>query len=234
LQSLGRQPSLPSHPPTSNIMMKPQHLRLFMASAAVSTLISFNMSALPSPQSKKLQPQADINAIGQRNVGKGVNRYSREKEIALGKQLAEEVERTVRLMDDSMTTEYVDHLCQSLKKNSDAQMPITVRVIDSDVAEGFTLPGGFLYINKGLILQSETEAELAGALAHGIAHTAMRSATKLATRGDLTQLISIPAMILLPYGWVGYDSYAKLNLAIPLTFLKEIREYELAADYFAL
>jgi predicted Zn-dependent protease len=218
-------------------MMKRQLRVSVLALSVVFPLIVRDLSALPPPQSKKVPPQADINAIGHRNVGKGVNLYSREKEVALGKQLAQEVERSAKLIDDSLTAEYVDRLCQSLTKNSDVQMPITIRVIDSDIADGLTLPGGFLYINKGLILEAQTEAELAGALAHGIAHTALRSSTRLATRADLIQLGSIPAMIFLPYGWagwVGYDPYAKLNLAIPLTFLKEFREDELAADYFGV
>jgi predicted Zn-dependent protease len=198
-----------------------------------------NLSASPFPQSNKLPPQADINAIGHRDLGKGLNLYSPEKEIALGKQLAQEVERSSKLIEDPMTTGYLNRLCQSLAKNSDAQMPITVRMIDSDIADGFTLPGGFLYINKGLLLQVQTEAGLAGALAHGIAHTALRSATKLATRADeLIQSASIPALIFLPYvresSWVGYDPYAKLNLATPLPLLKEVQEDERAADYFGL
>src|SRR5260370_22418999 len=136
-----------------------------------------------------------------------------------------------------MTTGYMGRLCQSLAKNSDAHMPITIRVINSDIPDGFTLPGGLLYINKGLILQTQTEAELGGPLAHGIAHTGLRSATKLATREDLIQLNSIPALIFTPYSlasWTGYDPYAKFNLMTPLTFLKAVREDEFAADYFGL
>ena len=205
--------------------------------AAVFLAVSLNLSASPFPQSKKLPPQADINAIGHRDVGKGPNLYLIDKEIALGKVLAQEVERSVKLIDDHMATDYVDRLCQSLAKNSDAHMPITIRVIDSDIPDGFTLPGGFLYINKGLILQAQTEAELAGALAHGIAHTALRSATKLATRGNLIQLASIPALIFVPSwvgGWVGYDQYANFNLVLPSPILKEVREDEYLADYFGL
>ena len=183
--------------------------------AAVFLAVSLNLSAAPFPQSKKLPLQADINAIGHRDVGKGPNLYLIDKEIALGKVLAQEVERSVKLIDDHMATDYVDRLCQSLAKNSDAHMPIAIRVIDSDIPDRFTLPGGFLYINKGLILQAQTEAELAGALAHGIAPTALRSATKLATRGNLIQLASIPALIFVPSwvgGWVGYGQYTNFNL----------------------
>jgi len=147
-------------------MMKPQLRVSVLALSVVFPLIFRDLSARPPPQSKKVPPQADINAIGNRNVGEGVNLYPREKEIALGKQLAQEVERSAKLIDDSLTTEYVNRLCQSLTRNSDAQMPITIRVIDSGFPDGFTLPGGFLYINKGLILHAQTEAGLAGALAH--------------------------------------------------------------------
>ncbi len=218
-------------------MMKPQLRVSVLALSVVFPLIFRDLSAQPPPQSKKVTSRADINAIGHRDVGNGLNLYSREKEIALGKQLAQEVARSSKLIDDPMTTGYVDRLCQTLAKNSDARMPITIRVIDSDVADGFTLPGGFLYMNKGLILQAQTGAELAGALAHGIAHTALRSSTKLATRENLIQLASIPSMIFVPSrkaGWVGYDQYTNFSLLLSLPILKEVREDEFLADYFGL
>lgn len=192
------------------------------------------LSARPAPQIKSSRTDEDINAIGRRNVGKGVNLYSLDKEKALGKQLAQEVERSSRLIDDPVVTEYLNRMGQNVAKNSDAQFPITIRVIDSDVLNAFTLPGGFQYINKGLILQTEGEAELAGVLARGIAHTAIRSATMEATKGELLQLATIPLIQLGSGGWAGYGTYHDLNLAIHVTYLKFLRDAELAADFFGL
>jgi len=137
---------------------------------AISTLalccLANAFPAVPAPQTNPSRPNEDISAIGHRTVGKGVNLYSLEREQKLGEQMNKEVELASRL-------------------NSDARIPITIRVIDSDVPDGFTMPGGFQYINTGLILQTESEGELAGLLARGIAHTALRSSTILATQGEL-------------------------------------------------
>jgi beta-barrel assembly-enhancing protease len=158
-----------------------------------------------------------------------------QKETTLGKLLAQEVERSSKLIDDRVVTEYLSHLAQNLAKNSDAKFPITVRLFDSNEINAFTLPGGYQYVNRGLILAAESEAELAGVLAHGIAHTALRSSTVQATKGNLTQLASIPAMIFTPYSWAESGSmFQGLNLAIPLTFLKFSRDAQLAADFYAV
>jgi len=185
-------------------------------------------------QTKRTRSDEDINAIGHRGVGKGTNFYSLEREKKLGEQLVKEVERSSKLLDDADVTEYISRLAQKVAQNSDARFPITVRVLDSDVLNAFTLPGGFQYINKGLILQTEGEAELAGVLAHGIAHTAIRSATMEATKGELMQLSTIPLILLGPGGWVGYGTYNGQNLAIPITYLRFRRDAERAADYFGL
>jgi predicted Zn-dependent protease len=193
------------------------------------------LSSRPAPQINPSRSDSDINATGHRNVGKGINLYSLDKEKQLGKQLALEVERSSRLVDDPVVTAYLDRIAQSVAKNSEAQFPITIRVIDSDVSNAFTLPGGFQFINSGLILQTEGEAELAGVLARGIAHTALRSSTKEATKGELMQLSSIPTIILQgPFGWAGYDFYDSPILAIPVTYLKYRRDAQLAADFFGL
>jgi len=176
----------------------------------------------------------DVSAIGNRNVGKGVNFYSLEKEIALGKQLAQEVEKTEKMIDDPVVTEYVNRVGQNLVRNSDARVPFTIKVVDSDVVNAFALPGGFFYVNSGLILRAQEESELAGVMAHEISHVTARHGTKQATKGDIIQLASIPAMIFLPYGWAGYGIYQWLNLAIPLTFLKFSRDAEREADFLGL
>jgi predicted Zn-dependent protease len=176
----------------------------------------------------------DVDAIGNRSVGKGVNFYSLEKEIALGKQLAQEVERSAKMVDDPVVTEYVNRVGQNLVRNSDARVPFTIKVIDSDEVNAFALPGGFFYVNSGLILRAQEESELAGVMAHEIAHVAARHGTKQATKGDIIQLASIPAMIFIPYSWAGYAMYQGMNFLIPMTFLKFSRDAEREADFLGL
>ena len=176
----------------------------------------------------------DVDAIGNRKVGNGVNFYSLEHEIALGKQLAQEVERSSKLIDDPVVTEYVNRVGQNLVRNSDAKVPFTIKVIDSDEVNAFALPGGFFYVNSGLILRAQEESELAGVMAHEISHVCARHGTKNATKGEIMQLASIPAMIFIPYGMAGYGIYEGMNLAIPLTFLKFSRDSEKEADYLGL
>ncbi|HTZ99422.1 MAG TPA: M48 family metallopeptidase [Candidatus Aquilonibacter sp.] len=175
--------------------------------------------------------EADVNAIGNRGVGKGLDFYSLEKEIALGKQLAQEVDKDAKFIDDPVVNEYVNRIGQNLVRNSDARVPFTIKVIDSDTVNAFALPGGFFYVDSGLILHADEEAELAGVMAHEIAHVCARHGTKQATKSDLVQMASIPAMIFIPYSWAGYAIYQGMNFAIPLTFLKFSRHDEAEADY---
>ena len=176
----------------------------------------------------------DVEAIGNRNIGKGVNFYSLEREISLGKQLAQEVERSSKLIDDPTVTEYVNRVGQNLVRNSDARVPFTIKVIDSDEVNAFALPGGFFYVNSGLILRAQEESELAGVMAHEISHVIARHGTKNATKGELLQLATIPLILLGPGGWAGYGLYEGLNLAIPVTYLKFSRDAEREADYLGL
>src|SRR6202140_2095112 len=176
----------------------------------------------------------DVEAIGNRGIGKGVNFYSLEREIALGKSLAQEVERSSKLIDDPVVVEYVNRVGQNLVRNSDARVPFTIKVIDSDVVNAFALPGGFFYVNSGLILRAQEESELAGVMAHEISHVTARHGTKQATKGELIQLGAMAAMIVVPYGWAGYGTYQGMNLAIPLTFLKFSRDAEREADFLGI
>ncbi len=178
--------------------------------------------------------KADVNAIGNRSVGKGLDFYSLEREIALGKQLAQEVDKSAKFIDDPVVNEYVNRVAQNLVRNSDARVPFTIKVIDSDVVNAFALPGGFFYVNSGLILHADEESELAGVMAHEIAHVCARHGTKQATKGEIINLASIPAMIFIPYSWAGYAIYQGMNFAIPLTFLKFSRADEREADYLGL
>jgi beta-barrel assembly-enhancing protease len=200
-----------------------------------------------SAQSQKDQPQPveqqdtvhprnskeDVEAIGSRKVGKGPNFYSLEKEIALGKQLAQEVERSARLVDDPVVTEYINRVGQNLVRNSDARVPFTIKVIDSDEVNAFALPGGF-YVNSGLILRAHEESELAGVMAHEISHVTARHGTKNATRGQILQFATIPLLLLGPAGLAGYGLYEGLNVALPLTYLKFSRDAEREADFLGL
>ncbi|PYU13183.1 MAG: peptidase M48 [Acidobacteria bacterium] len=176
----------------------------------------------------------DVDAIGDRKVSCHMNWFSIEKEIALGKGLAQEVERSSKLIDDPVVTEYVNRVGQNLVRNSDAKVPFTIKVIDSDEVNAFALPGGFFYVNSGLILRAQEESELAGVMAHEISHVTARHGTCQATKGELTQLLSIPAMIFIPYTWAGYAMYQGMNLAIPLTFLKFSRDAEREADFLGV
>jgi beta-barrel assembly-enhancing protease len=176
----------------------------------------------------------DVNAIGNRSVGKGLDFYSLESEIALGKKLAQEVDRSAKFINDPVITEYVNRVGQNLVRNSDARVPFTIKVIDSDVVNAFALPGGFFYVNSGLILHADEESELAGVMAHEIAHVCARHGTKQATKGEITQIAMIPAMIFIPYTWAGYAIYQGMNFLIPMTFLKFTRDEEREADYLGL
>lgn len=176
----------------------------------------------------------DVEAIGNRKVGKGANFYSLEKEIALGKQLAQEVERSSKLIDDPVVTEYINRVGQNLVRNSDARVPFTIKVIDSDEVNAFALPGGFFYVNSGLILRAQEESELAGVMAHEISHVTARHGTKNATKGQILQLATIPLVLLGPAGLAGYGLYEGLNVALPLTFLKFSRDAEREADFLGL
>ncbi len=182
----------------------------------------------------KAGSKQDVNAIGNRNVGHGVNFYSLEHEIALGKQLSAEVERQAKFINDPVVNEYVNRVGQNLVRNSDAQVPFTIKVIDSDVVNAFALPGGFFYVNSGLILHADEESELAGVMAHEIAHVCARHGTKQATKGEIAQLAMIPAMIFIPYTLAGYAIYQGMQFAIPMAFLQFTRVDEREADYLGL
>lgn len=183
---------------------------------------------------QKKNPKDDPNEIGNRDVGKGFNIYSQEREIALGKQLAEEVSRQVKLVDDPLITEKVNRLGQNLARNSDARMPFTFQVIDgpNDV-NAFALPGGFIFVYTGLIKMADEEDELAGALAHEIAHVAARHLTRKASKQEMANYGMIPLSVLIP-GWGGYAARQAADLVVPMTFLSFGRKDEAEADYLGV
>src|SRR5216683_1103157 len=185
-----------------------------------------------TPASIADDKKKDPDEIGNRDVGKGVNFYSLEKEIALGKQLAQEVERQAKIIDDPVIAEYVNRVGQNLVRNSDAKVPFTIKVLDSEEVNAFALPGGFFFVNSGLILKADNEAELAGVMAHEIAHVAARHGTKQATKGEIAQLATIPLIFM--GGWTGYAIRQGAGLAIPLGFLTFSRGFEAEADFLGL
>ena len=174
------------------------------------------------------------DAIGDRDVGSGINFYSLEKEIALGKQLATEVEKQAKIVDDPIIAEYVNRVGQNIVRNSDAKVPFTIKVLDTEEVNAFALPGGFFFVNSGLILKADTEAELAGVMAHEIAHVACRHATRQQTKGDLMEIGAIAGSMLTGWTWTGYAIRQGMSLAIPLTMLQFTRAEEKEADHFGL
>src|SRR5215472_227668 len=194
----------------------------------------------PAPVAQTIEPnvkkgsEADVDAVGNRNVGHGINFYSLEHEIALGKQLSQEVERSAKFITDPVVTEYVNRVGQNLVRNSDAQVPFTIKVIDSDQINAFALPGGFFYVNSGLIMHADEESELAGVMAHEIAHVCARHGTKNATKGQIMQMATIPLVLLGPGGWAGYAIYQGAQFVVPISFLKFSRDAEREADYLGL
>ncbi len=181
----------------------------------------------------RAQKNKDVEKIGERDINKGsVNFYSLEREIALGQQLSTQVEASSRLLRDARVQGFVDDVVQNLVRNSDSQVPFTVKIIDDDELNAFALPGGYLYVNTGLILEAESESELAGVLAHEIAHVTARHTTKQASKRTLMELFSLPLIFV--GGPVGYGIQQAMGLAVPLAFLKFSRDAEREADYLGL
>lgn len=176
----------------------------------------------------------DVDAIGNRKMGgRGMgNWYSLETEIRMGKQYAQQVEASVKMVQDPVVNEYVNRIGQNLVRNSDAQVPFTIKVIDSDEVNAFALPGGFFYVNSGLILAADEEAELAGVMAHEIAHVAARHATRQVTRAQWANIGTIPLIFV--GGGIGYAIRSAAGLALPMTFLSFSRGFEAEADYLGL
>jgi len=201
--------------------------RVWLRSVALAAALLLLPVSVAAKDKKK-----DPDEIGNRDVGKGVNFYSLEREIALGKAYAQEIERQAKIVDDPVISEYVNRVGQNLVRNSDVKIPVTIKVIDSDEVNAFALPGGFFFINTGLLLKAETEAELAGVMAHEIAHIAARHGTRQATRGQIINLASIPLIFM--GGWTGYGIRQGASVLIPIGFLKFSRAFEEEADLLGL
>jgi len=217
--------------------------RLFAAGLAMLVLCSGFALAAPADDPPPNQPSKakhdgginDLDAIGNRNVGcaRGVgNWYSVEGQINMGRQYAEQVDNSSKLIKDPVITEYVNRLGQNLVRNSDSKVPFTIKVIDSDEINAFALPGGFFYVNSGLILAADNEAELAGVMAHEIAHVAACHIARQNTRGTLAQLASVPLIMVGGIGGIAAQEAA--GPALFATMSKFSRGFEAEADYLGL
>jgi predicted Zn-dependent protease len=179
--------------------------------------------------SKSLDDKNNPALIGKRDINKGsIQFYSIEREVAIGRQLAAEVDRSSKVINDPLITEYVNRIAQNVVLHSDSKVPFTIKVIDSQEVNAFALPGGFLYVNRGLMEAADNEAEVAGVIAHEIAHVAARHGMEQASKGELFNYLSIPLIFLGGIG--GYAIRQGLGLAVPLSFLKFSRGAEKEAD----
>jgi beta-barrel assembly-enhancing protease len=179
--------------------------------------------------SKSLDDKNNPALIGKRDINKGsIQFYSIEREVAIGRQLAAEVDRTSKVINDPLVSEYVNRIAQNVVLHSDSKVPFTIKVIDSQEVNAFALPGGFLYVNRGLLEAADNEAEVAGVIAHEIAHVAARHGMEQASKGELFNYLSIPLIFLGGIG--GYAIRQGLGLAVPLSFLKFSRGAEKEAD----
>ena len=206
--------------------------RIFLALLMVTGVSPLFAGQNDNDKSDKKGGRDDVEAIGDREVGKGMNFYSLEKEIALGKGMAQQVEQQSRLIQDPVIAEYVNRVGQNLVRNSDAVVPFTIKVIDSDEINAFALPGGFFFVHSGVILAAESEAELAGVMAHEIAHVAARHATRNASKAELTNWLTLPLIFL--GGPAGYGIRSAAGLLVPMKFLQFSRNDEREADYLGL
>ncbi|GAC1425108.1 MAG: hypothetical protein NVSMB62_22180 [Acidobacteriaceae bacterium] len=197
--------------------------------------------ALPSP-GEALDPhikkgsEDDVDAVGNRCIGcRGMgNWYSTNWEISAGKQYSMEIEKSAHMINDPLIQEYVNRVGQNIVKNSDCKVPFTIKIIDSDEINAMALPGGFFYVNSGLIMAADEEAELAGVMAHETAHVCAHHAARQQTKMNYMQIGSIPLIIFTQGSWTGYGIYEAAQLAVPITFLQFSRSDEAEADWLGL
>ena len=221
---------------TSGIAVRPHLLVLAILSIGLSIAAVAQEEVPPVPETAKIKPGSidDVSAIGTRNIGgRGIgNWYSPESEVNMGRQYAAQVERSTKFVTDPVITEYVNRIAQNLVRNSDAKIPFTVKVIDADDINAFALPGGFFYVNSGLILAADSESELAGVMAHEISHVIAHHAARQMTRSQYAQLGTIPLIFV--GGAVGYGAYEAASIGIPVAFMKFSRGFEAQADYLGV
>ena len=178
----------------------------------------------------------DVNAVGDRKIGgRGLgNWYSTNTEMGWGSQIAQQVQKSAKIIHDPAIEEYVNRVGQNIVKNSDAKVPFTIKVIDTDEINAFALPGGYFFVNSGLILAADNEAELAGAMAHEIAHVAAHHQAREMTRMHYVDLGMVPLVMMTGYSMAGYGIYEASAVAVPLTFLQFQRDFEAQADWLGV
>lgn len=192
-------------------------------------------TSTPANTSKTLSDKENPAMIGKRNINGGSDKFfgwlggSQEKELAIGRQLALEVEQQAKMVEDPVITEYVNRVGQNIVLHSDAKIPFTIKVIDSDEVNAFALPGGYFFVNKGLILAADNEAELAGVMAHEIAHVAARHAMENAGKGQFLNY-GILAGIIMTGGIAGAVLQNTAGLGQMLAFFHFSRGAEEEAD----
>lgn len=175
----------------------------------------------------------DVDAIGNRNVAHR-SIVSEQKEIAIGKRYATEIDRSAQIIKDPVINEYVNRVAQNVARNSDLKIPLTVKVIDSPAINAFALPGGFLYINSGLLQAATEEDQLAGVIAHEIAHVAARHWASQMTKRTILQYAMLP-LLFTPMSYPVYIGLSEgLNFGIPVAFLKFNRNDEAEADFLGI
>ena len=234
-------PVTPPAVPPASTPKPPEDPSVGKESSKLSAPAPAKTDSLPSP-GEDLDPhikagsEDDVNAVGTRNIGgRGMgNWYSTNWEISNGKQYSMEIEKSAHLVTDPVVVEYVNRIGQNIVKNSDCKVPFTIKVIDTDEINAMALPGGFFYVNSGLILAADEEAELAGVMAHETAHVCAHHAAREMTRMNYAQIGSIPLIIMTQGSWTGYGIYEASQLAIPMTFLQFSRQFEAEADYLGL
>jgi hypothetical protein len=189
--------------------------------------------AAPSNPNRALSEKEDPRMIGKRNINKGILipklAGGIDKEVAQGRQLAAEVDRQAKFIDDPVITEYINRVGQNVVLHSDSKIPFTIKVIDSDEVNAFALPGGFFYVNKGLILAADSEAEVAGVMAHEIAHVAARHAMENQAKGMIAEGLMLAGSIFLG-GLGGMLINQAGQFGALLGFMKFNRNAESEAD----
>jgi len=196
---------------------------------------SVKPAATPAPNNSPLSDKENPAMIGKRNINGGTDKFfgwlggSQEKEMQIGRQLALEVEQQAKMVDDPVITEYVNRVGQNIVLHSDAKIPFTIKVVDSDEVNAFALPGGFFFVNRGLILAADNESELAGVMAHEIAHVAARHAMENQGKGSLIQY-GLLAGVIFTGGIGGAVLQNTAGLAQMLAFFKFSRGAEEEAD----
>jgi beta-barrel assembly-enhancing protease len=219
-------------PLTGRVMQLPGRAPVLIAPMVAAPQASPALSGRYSKAMQRLASKYDVAKIGERNVGKGMNFYSLEREMMLGRELSQQADEVVRLVQDPVITEYVNRLGQNLARNSDVKVPMIVKVVDSEEVNAYALPGGYFYVNTGLIMAADSEAELAAVMSHEIAHVAARHATHNMSKRNLFELCTLPTVF-----FVGPAAMALrevTQVALPLEFMKFSRDAEREADLLGM